>query len=170
MKRFFSTFLIAACAALAFSSSETLDPDKDFSGTPYGFWIVDKLEVEVGTTINGTTTTHKSTTDFSGDYCRLNLDTSLMASLWYNFDLDLETFLYDASATRITFRESLNAGDNGKAIVLLGVYDVTLDGDTMVLSQPEAAVGVLGFGASEKATYYLHRAPKSEKPRETTDD
>ena len=93
-----------------------------------------------------------------------------MASLWYNFDLDLKTFLYDASATRITFRESLNAGDNGKAIVLLGVYDVTLDGDTMVLSQPEAAVGVLGFGASEKATYYLHRAPKSEKPRETTDD
>ena len=170
MKRFFSSFLIAACAALAFSSCETLDPDKDFSGTPYGFWIVDKLEVEVGTSINGTTTTHKSTTDFSGDYCRLNLDTSLMASLWYNFDLDLETFLYDASATRITFRESLNAGDNGKAIVLLGVYDVTLDGDTMVLSQPEAAVGVLGFGASEKATYYLHRAPKSEKPRETTDD
>lgn len=170
MKRFFSTFLIAACAALAFSSCETLDPDKDFSGTPYGFWIVDKLEVEVGTTINGTTTTATSKTDFSGDYCRLNLDTSLMASLWYNFDLDLETFLYDASATRITFRESLNAGDNGKAIVLLGVYDVTLDGDTMVLSQPEAAVGVLGFGASEKATYYLHRAPKSEKPRETTDD
>ncbi|MBR5072772.1 MAG: hypothetical protein IKX29_04410, partial [Bacteroidales bacterium] len=165
-----TTFVIAVCAALAFSSCETLDPDKDFSGTPYGFWIVDKLEVEVGTTINGTTTTHKSTTDFSGDYCRLNLDTSLMASLWYNFDLDLETFLYDASATRITFRESLNAGDNGKAIVLLGVYDVTLDGDTMVLSQPEAAVGVLGFGASEKATYYLHRAPKSEKPRETTDD
>ncbi len=170
MRRFFSTILITACAVLAFSSCETLDPDKDFSGTPYGFWIVDKLEVEVGTTINGTTTTHKSTTDFSSDYCRLNLDTSFMASLWYNLDLDLETFTYDASAMRITFRERLNAGDNGRAVVLLGIYDVTLDGDTMVLSQPEASIGGESYGVSERATYYFHRAPKSEKPKETTND
>ena len=54
-------------------------------------------------------------------------------------------------------------------IVLLGIYDVSLSGDTMVLSQPEASVGVLGFGVSERATYYLHRAPKSDQPRETTD-
>lgn len=167
MKCLFSTILIAACAVLAFSSCETLDPDKDFSGTPYGFWIVDKLEVEVGTTINGTTTAHKSTTDFSGEYCRLNLDTSGFATLWFNLEFpDTERFLYDSSTRRITFREGLDKGDDGKAIVMLGVYDVILNGDTMVLSQPEASAGLLGFGVSERATYYLHRAPKSEKPRE----
>jgi len=170
MKRLFSTLLIAACAALAFSSCETLDPDKDFSGTPYGFWIVDKLDVEIGTTINGNTTTTSSTTSYDGDYCRLNLDTSGMATLWYNLGFDIETFVYDESTKRITFKESLEEGDNGKAIVLLGIYDVTLDGDTMVLSQPEASIGVAGYGASERAIYTLHRAPKTEQPKETTDD
>lgn len=169
MKRLFSTILIAACAVLAFSSCETMDPDKDFRGTPYGFWIVDKVDVEVGTTINGTTTSHKSTTDFSNEYCRLLLDTSGMATLWFNWGFDIERFTYDDAAKRVFFKEGLDKGDNGKAIVLLGIYDVSLSGDTMVLSQPEASVGVLGFGLSERATYYLHRAPKSEQPRETTD-
>ena len=170
MKRFFSTILIAACAALAFSSCETLDPEKDFSGTPYGFWVFDKVEVEVGTTINGTTTTHKSTTDFSNEYCRLNLDTSGFATLWFNWGFDIETFTYNESTKRITFKEGLDKGDNGKAIVLLGIYDVDLNGDNMILRQPEASIGGSTLGASERATYYLHRAPKSEKPRETTEN
>ena len=167
MNRIIGIILAAALAAFSFCSCETLDPNKDFSGTPYGFWIVDKLEVEVGTTVNGNTTTHKSTTDFSGDYCRLNLDTSMMATLWYNFDLDIESFAYDAEAARVTFRESLNAGDNGKAIVLLGIYDVELNGDQMILRQPEASIGGDSLGASQRATYTLHRAPKTEKPKET---
>lgn len=170
MKRLFCTILVAACAVLAFSSCETLDPDKDFSGTPYGFWIVDKLEVEAGITVNGTTTKTTHTTDFSSEYCRLNLDTSGFATLWFNLEFpDTEKFLYDSSTSRITFKEGLDKGDNGKAIVMLGIYNVSLNGDTMVLSQPEAAAGLFGFGVSERATYYLHRAPKSEKPRETTD-
>ena len=169
MKRIFSTILIAACAALAFSSCETLDPDKDFAGTPYGFWIVDKVDVEIGTTINGNTTTTTSSTSFAGEYCRLNLDTSGIATLWFNWGFDMERFVYDDAARRITFKEGLDKGDNGKAIVLLGIYDVILDGDTMVLSQPEASIGGSTWGASERATYYFHRAPKSEKPRETTD-
>lgn len=168
MKRLITSFLIALGAAFAFSSCETLDPDKDFSGTPYGFWIVDKLEVEASVTINGNTTSSTNTTDFTGDYCRLNLDTSHMAALWYNLDLDLETFSYDESARRITFQESLNAGDNGKAIVLLGIYDVELDGEKMVLRQPESAITIGNNGVSEQATYYFHRAPKTEKPKETT--
>ena len=67
----------------------------------------------------------------------------------------------------IYFKKGLDKGDNGKAIVLLGAYEVIMKGDTMMLRQPEAAVGVLGYGASERATYYFHRAPKTEKPRET---
>lgn len=167
MNRIIGIILAAVLATFSFCSCETLDPNKDFSGTPYGFWIVDKLEVEVGTTVNGNTTTHKSTTDFSGDYCRLNLDTSMMASLWYNFDLDIETFSYDAQAGRVTFKESLNAGDNGKAIVLLGIYDIELNGDQMILRQPEASIGGDSLGASQRATYTLHRAPKTEKPKDT---
>lgn len=168
MKRLFLSTIVALCAAFAFNSCETLDPNKDFSDTPYGFWVVDKLEVEVSTTVNGNTTKHTSTTNFSGDYCRLNLDTSHMAALWYNLDLDLESFTYDEGAKRLTFKESLNAGDNGKAIILLGIYDVELSGDSMVLRQPEAAIGGTTIGASERATYYFHRAPKSEQPKDTT--
>ena len=90
-----------------------------------------------------------------------------MATLWYNFDLDIKTFSYDAEAGRVTFRESLNAGDNAKAIVLLGIYDVELNGDQMILRQPEASIGGDSLGASQRATYTLHRAPKTEKPKET---
>ena len=168
MKRIFSTVLIALCAVLAFSSCETLDPDKDFSGTIYGFWVVDKLVVDASVTINGKTTSSTTTTDFSGEYCRLNLDTSHIATLWFNLEWpDSEKFSYDESIQRIEFKKGLDKGDNGKAIVLLGIYDVTLDGDNMILRQPEASIGVLGYGASERATYYFHRAPMSEKPRET---
>ena len=171
MKSFFSTVLIAACAALVFSSCETLDPDKDFSGTPYGFWVVDKLEVELSTTINGTTTTSSSTTKYDGgEYCRLNLDTSGFATLWYDLEFDVETFVYNESTKRITFKEALDVGRKAKAIVILGIYDVELNGDNMILRQPEASIGGENYGASERATYYLHRAPKSEKPKETTND
>ena len=169
MKRFFSTILIAFCAVLAFSSCETLDPDKDFSGTPYGFWIVDKLEVEESLTIKGNTTKSTNTTDFSSEYCRLNLDTSHIATLWFNLEWpDSEAFTYDEAAKRIEFKKGLDKGDDGKAIVLLGIYDVVLQGDTMILRQPEASIGIGGYGASERSTYYFHRAPKSEKPKETT--
>ena len=167
MKRIFSTILIALCAVLAFSSCETLDPDKDFSGTIYGFWVVDKLVVDASLTINGTTTSNTSTIDFTNEYCRLNLDTSHIATLWFNLEWpDSEKFSYDESTKRIEFKKGLDKGDDGKAIVLLGIYDVKLEGDTMVLSQPEASVGIGGYGASERSTYYFHRAPKSEKPRE----
>lgn len=160
--------ILAMCAAFAFSSCETLDPDKDFSGTIYGFWVVDKLEVDASVTINGTTTSHKSTTDFTKEYCRLNLDTSHLATLWFNLEFpDTEKFNYDESKQRIEFPKGLDKGDNGKAVVLLGVYDVTLNGDNLVLSQPEASIGIGGYGASERSTYYFHRAPKSEKPKET---
>ena len=170
MRKFFSIALIALCAAFALTSCETLDPDKDFSGTIYGFWVVDKLEVDASLTINGTTTSHTSTTDFTGEYCRLNLDTSHIATLWFNLEWpDSETFTYSESTNQIEFKKGLDKGDNGKAIVLLGIYDVILDGDNMILAQPEAAVGVGGYGASERATYYLHRAPKSEKPKETNE-
>ena len=168
MKRIFSTLLIALCAVLAFSSCETLDPDKDFSGTIYGFWVVDKLVVDASVTINGKTTSSTTTTDFSGEYCRLNLDTSHIATLWFNLEWpDSEKFSYDESTQRIEFKKGLDKGDDGKAIVLLGIYDVTLNGDTMVLRQPEAAIGIDDYRASERATYYFHRAPKSEKPKDT---
>ena len=107
-------------------------------------------------------------TDFSGEYCRLNLDTSHIATLWFNLEWpDMESFTYSEATQRIEFKKGLDKGDNGKAIVLLGIYDVQLNGDNMVLSQPEAAIEIGGYGASERATYYLHRAPKGEKPRET---
>ena len=168
MRKFFSIALIALCAAFALTSCETLDPDKDVSGTIYGFWDVDKLEVDASLTINGTTTSHTSTTDFTGEYCRLNLDTSHIATLWFNLEWpDSETFTYSESTKQIEFKKGLDKGDNGKAIVLFGVYDVILDGDNLILAQPEAAVGIGGYGASERATYYFHRAPKSEKPKET---
>lgn len=169
MKRLICSVIIAACAALAFSSCETLDPDKDFSGTIYGFWVVDKLEVETETTVNGTTNSHTSTTDFSNVYGRLLLDTSNLAQVWCNlFHTDIESFSYDQSTGQIFFKEALDAHDDGKAIVFLGKYDVILNGDTMTLRQPEAAlaIGEL-FGAKERSTYTLHRAPKSEKAPES---
>lgn len=167
MKKLLGLILAGVCAAFAFCSCETLDPEKDFSGTIYGFWVVDKLDVDASVTINGTTTKTTHTTSFASEYCRLNLDTSNLATLWFNFEVpDIERFSYDESTGKIVFTKGLDKGDNGKAIVLLGTYDVILDGDSMVLRQPEAAIGVGGYGASERATYYLHRAPKSEKPRE----
>lgn len=170
MKKLFMSMIAACCAAFLFSSCETLDPDNDFSGTPYGFWVVESLTVNASTTINGNTTTHSSTTDFTKDYCRLNLDPVGMGSLWYNWDFDMETFSYDETKARITFKESLNAGDNGKAIVMLGIYEVELDGDRMILRQPEAAIGGSQYGVSEQAIYTLRRAPKNEEPRETSEN
>ena len=160
MKKFFCSVIIAACAALAFCSCETLDPDKDFSGTIYGFWVVDKLEVTTETTTNGTTNSHTSTTDFSNVYGRLLLDTSNLAQVWCNLlHTDIESFTYDESKGQIVFKEALDAHDDGKAIIFLGKYDVILDGDRMTLRQPEATlkVGDL-FGAKERSTYTLHRA------------
>ncbi|MBR5257140.1 MAG: hypothetical protein IKV62_10260 [Bacteroidales bacterium] len=170
MKKFFMMALAAICTILAFNSCETLDPDKDFSGTIYGFWVVDKLDVDASVTVNGTTTSNKTTTDFTNEYCRLNLDTSNIATLWFNAEWpDMETFTYNESTKQIEFKKGLDKGDNGKAIVLLGIYDVTLNGDNLILSQPEASIGIGGYGVSERATYYLHRAPKSEKPKETNE-
>lgn len=168
MKRFFSTVLIGICAAFALFSCEPLDREDDVDGTPYGFWVVDKLVVEASVTINGNTTSTTNTTDFSSEYCRLQLAQSNYATLWFNLEFpDVESFTYNASTGVIEFKKGLDKGDNGKAIVLLGIYNVQVNGDNMILSQPEASVGVLGYGASERATYYFHRAPKSEKPRET---
>ena len=168
MKKFFNILLVGICAAFALSSCETMDPDKDFSGTPYGFWVVDKLEVEASLTINGNKTSATNTTDFSTEYCRLRLDTSNIATLWFNFEVpDFETFSYDKSKGQIFFKEGLDKGDNGKAIVLLGTYDVILEGDNMTLRQPEAGIEIDGYGASQRATYYFHRAPKTEQPRDT---
>ena len=170
MKRIFSTILIAVFAAFAFNSCESLDPEKDFSGTIYGFWVVDKLEVDASVTIAGTTHQNTSTIDFSNDYCRLNLDPSHIATLWYNLEFpDTKAFSYDESTKRIEFKEALDKGDDGKAIVLLGIYDVELKGDQMIFRQPEASVGVFGIGASERATYYFHRASSNETPKEATD-
>ena len=167
MKKTLFALFCVICATLSFSACDTLDPEKETDGTPFGFWVVDSLIVDVSTTINGNTTRSSSTTDFTRDYCRLSLSETFLASLWYNFDLDIESFTYTESNKRIAFKEGLNAGDNGKAIVLLGVYDVEISGDKMVLRQPEAVIGGSTFGASERATYFFHRAPKSEKPKET---
>ena len=171
MKRFFSTILIAVLAAFAFNSCESLDPEKDFSGTIYGFWVVDKLEVDASVTIAGTTHQNTSTIDFSKDYCRLNLDPSHIATLWYNLEFpDTEAFSYDESTKRIEFKKGLDKGDDGKAIVLLGIYDVELNGDQMIFRQPESAITIGNSGASNRNTYYFHRAPKSEKPKETAQE
>ena len=167
MRRFLSIALLALCAAFTVTSCETRDPDKDFSGTIYGFWVVDKLVVDASLTINGTTTSNTTTTDFTKEYCRLNLDTSHIATLWFNLKFESELFSYDESKQRIEFKEALDLDGNGKAITILGIYDVKLEGDNLVLKQPEASIGIGGYGASEQATYYFHRAPKSEKPKET---
>lgn len=164
-KRILLACMATVLAAISFNSCESLDPDKELSGTPYGFWVVDKLEVETSLTVNGNTTKNINTTDFSSEYCRLYLDTSHIATLWFNLEWpDSETFTYDETSRRMEFKKGLDKGDNGKAIVLLGVYDVELDGSSMVLRQPEASIGIGGYGASERATYYFHRAPSSEKP------
>ena len=168
MKRFFSIILIGICAAMAFSSCVPLERSDDEKGTPYGFWVVDKLVVEASITINGNTTSTTNTTDFSTEYCRLQLSKANLATLWFNLEFpDIEAFSYNASTGIMEFKKGLDKGDNDKAIVLLGLYEVEVNGDNMILRQPEASIGVLGYGASERATYYFHRAPMSEKPRET---
>ena len=168
MKRLFSTLLIGICVAFALCSCESFGREDDVAGTPYGLWVVDKLVVEASVTINGNTTSTTNTTDFSSEYCRLQLSQTNYATLWFNLEFpDIESFTYNETTGIMEFKKGLDKGDNGKAIVLLGIYEVQVNGDNMVLSQPEASVGVFGWGASERATYYLHRAPKNEKPRET---
>lgn len=162
MKRIITAVLVAALAALSFNSCETMDPEKDFTGTIYGLWVVDKLDVDATVKINGETNTITSTTDFSKDHCRLNLDPTGIATLWYNLKVDIETFTFDKDKMRIEFKEAADAGDNGKAIVLLGIYDVELKGEQMIFRQPEAALGTDNYGASERATYTFHRAPRAE--------
>jgi hypothetical protein len=167
MKKIYGFILIGIFAALTFCSCEPLNREDDKDGTPYGFWVVDKLVVEASVTVNGNTTSTTNTTDFSSEYCRLQLAQSNYATLWFNFELpDVESFTYNESTGIMEFKKGLDKGDNGKAIVLLGVYEVQVNGDNMILRQPEASIGVFGYGASERATYYFHRAPKNEEPRD----
>ncbi len=171
MRKVFSTILIAACAVLAFNACTATDPDENLAGTPYGFWVVDQLTVETEAVVNGTANKVTSNTDYSDVYGRLYLDKSNLAQVWCNlFHTDIETFTYDATTKRITFKESLDASDDGKAIVFLGIYDVTLSGDKMILSQPEASIGNDQYALKERAIYTLHRVPVSEKPETTEDD
>ena len=168
MNKFFSTILIGLCAAFVFCSCDPANREDDEDGTPYGFWVVDKLVVDASITINGNTTTTTNTTDFSTEYCRLQLSKSHYATLWFNLEFpDVESFTYNESTGIMEFKKGLDKGDNGKAIVLLGIYEVQVNGDNMILRQPEASIGVFGYGASERATYYFHRAPKNEQPRDT---
>lgn len=163
MKRLIIASMAAIIAALAFCSCEEIGPDSEYSGTPYGFWVVDSLQVKASITINGNTHNSFNTTDFTRDYCRLVVDKNLqVASVWYNLDAGTEDFSYDEAAKRFTVKgEDLHAGNNGKAIVLFGIYDVELSGNRMILRQESSLLGV-----SESNTYFFHRAPKSEKPKE----
>ena len=107
MKRFFSIGLIGICAAFALCSCEPLDREDDVDGTPYGFWVVDKLVVEASVTINGNTTSTTNTTDFSSEYCRLQLAKSNYATLWFNLEFpDVESFNYNASTGVIEFKKA----------------------------------------------------------------
>ena len=158
MKKVIYSLMMAACAALLFCSCDNrIDNPGDPTGTVTGSWRLESCLIEISTTINGNTNITSNTTDYSKDYVYLLLGEKFLATGFYNFESEGAAYSYDAEKGTIRFSDGISVSDNGKAMVLVGLYSAEVSGDKLILKQ--------AFGirlANEQTTYTFHREERVE--------
>ena len=84
-----------------------------------------------------------------------------MASGRMGLDVELSGYSYDSNKNAIRFNRSISVSNDGKAMVLVGAYEITeLTPTTLVLRQPDFNIDVPGlFSSHQTAIYAFHRVP-----------
>ena len=88
-----------------------------------------------------------------------------MATAQFGWDLEMSSYSYDAEKNTIRFNKSLDVSDDGKAMVLVGTYDITeLTPDKLTLRQPDVSIDIPGlFSSHQTAIYAFHRTTETIK-------
>ncbi len=157
MKHFLHSVLVAVCAILLFSSCEPMDKTGDPTGNLWGSWRCETMTVDIRTTVNGNTNTTTNTTDYSKDYVYLLLGEKFLATGFYNAEMEMAAYSYDPDKGTIRFSDGISVSDHGKAMILVGTYQVELSKTKLVLRQT--------FGiekANEQTTYTFRREERQE--------
>ena len=157
MKRFICSLLLLAGLVAAVCSCDNYLHTGDQTGLLYGTWALDKLTVGTGTSLIGDGSMTYTEVNFTD--CYLTLNKGLIATANMGFDVDATAFSYDAEKKTIRFDESISVGNDGKAMVLVGTYNVTeLTDNRLVLDQPDLNIEIPGIAtAHQSASYAFHR-------------
>ena len=160
MKRLTKTLIAIACMAVSAVSCYKDGPGKgNEPGSICGTWVLDTKTVLIETSFGGNDNQNKTEIDFKGLDCRLSLEYDLLAHAAFGYQMEVTTYSFDTESNRLDFSRQLSVSSNGKAMVLVGQYEVTqLTQDKLVLTQ-KSGVTIGTSSAYEVTTYDFHRQP-----------
>lgn len=137
--------------------------DAELTGSIYGTWVLDNLTIEASTSVISDGSLNTSVIDFTKTTpCYLVLGDDMMASARMGWDLELSAYSFSEESKTVRFNKSLSVSDDGKAMVLVGTYQVTeLTPAKLVLRQPDFNIDIPGlFSSHQTAIYSFHRETK----------
>lgn len=157
--------LLAGLLGMTCSCNLLNGDDAQASGSIFGTWKLDKLTIEASASVVGSGSQNTSVIDFTGNSCYLNLSDKFLATAQFGWDLEMSSYSYDAEKNTIRFNKSLDVSDDGKAMVLVGTYDITeLTPDKLTLRQPDVSIDIPGlFSSHQTAIYAFHRTTETIK-------
>jgi len=167
MKRFLcSLLLLAGISVLAVSCDETHrnNNENEATGSICGTWVLDTLTIEASASVIGNGSTNTSIIDFKNTPCYLNLSENAMATARMGLDIEMSAYSYDQKAATLFFKNSMSVSNDGKAMVLVGTYEVTcLTSGRLVLRQPDFNIDIPGlFSSHQTAVYAYHRKVEND--------
>lgn len=166
-RKIFRSLLAIACVVSLASSCYKENATGDDASAIYGQWMLDTETVIIEASVSGNGTTNRTVVDFTGTGCCLELGVE-GASARMGWDMAVTLFSYDAGSRRIDFPRGLSVSDDGKALVLIGSYDVTeLTDKKLVLTQKSIGVSIGSIlDATQTATYEFHKKedPSGREP------
>ena len=143
-------------------SYENFNHDDDETGSIYGTWVLDKLTIEASASVIGSGGQNTSVIDFTHTPAYLDMDETMLATARMGWDVEICTFSFNADKMTVRFNDDLSVSNDGKAMVLVGLYEITeLTANTMTLRQPDFNIDIPGiFSSHQTAIYAFHRKPK----------
>ena len=161
MKRIFCLLMLflSLSAVVCACDPTRQDGEETTTGSLYGTWQLDTLTIEASASVIGSGSLNTSVIDFTKTTpCYLSI-TEVMATARMGWDVEMATFVYDATKMKIKFNDDLSVSDDGKAMVLVGSYDITeLTPARLVLRQPDFNIDIPGlFSSHQTAVYSYHR-------------
>lgn len=160
MKKIVCSFVLLAGLLAALCSCDPLNNnDQEKEGTLYGSWKLDTLTIEASASVIGSGAQNTSNIDFIGNSGYLYLSDANMATVKLGWDVEMSSFTFDAAKKTIHFNKSMDVSDDGKAIVLVGTYEIIrLTPDHLALRQPDFNIDIPGlFSSHQTAIYKFHR-------------
>lgn len=165
MKRFICSLMLLAGLSALVCSCDILNNqnEEEQAGTIYGTWVLDKLTIEASASVIGSGSQNTSVIDFTSTPAYLDIDETMLATARMGWDVEICTISYNADKMTIRFNDDLSVGDDGKAMVLVGVYEITeLTPNTLTLRQPDFNIDIPGiFSSHQTAIYAFHRKTKN---------